>query len=216
MTPLAEFNIHSDAFAAARLFALTSPDPSSTMPPSPAHMAMHTDHLPSPPFLQPYPEKLSKMLKLSLVPLDITMRHVLHEESYLKAVQPLQQQHSPLATWVSAFVAPVFKRSIDRTISLHDPLAIQYALTSAEDWTVSEEQDIRVEASGQWSRGAFIVDRRGGAKKKRGAERGDIGDWLDIDKGNRIRVIKESPGDGANKFGDEMVEKIFGVELSRQ
>jgi len=171
MTPLAEFNIHSDAFAAARLFALTSPDPSSTMPPSPAHMAMHTDHLPSPPFLQPYPEKLSKMLKLSLVPLDITMRHVLHEESYLKAVQPLQQQHSPLATWVSAFVAPVFKRSIDRTISLHDPLAIQYALTSAEDWTVSEEQDIRVEASGQWSRGAFIVDRRGGAKKKRGAER---------------------------------------------
>lgn len=143
------------------------------------------------------------------------MRHVLHEESYHKAVQPLKQRNSPLATWVSAFVAPVFKRSVDRTISLHDPLAIYYALTSTDDWTVTEEQDIRVEASGQWSRGAFIVDRRGRAKKKRGAERGDIGDWLDIDKGNKVRVVKESPGDGANTFGDEMVRKILGVELPK-
>jgi len=167
--------------------------------------------------LTPYPEKLSKRLKLNLVPLDITMRHLLREASYLEAVASLQEKKSPLATWVSAFVAPVFKRSLDRTISLHDPLAVYYALTSEDGWHLTEEQDIRVEASGQWSRGAFIVDRRGRAKKKRGSERGDIGGWLDIEKGNMVIVVKESPGDGANdEFGNELVERIFGVALKKK
>ena len=186
------------------------------MPQTPAHLALHTTDPPSPPFLAPYPDKLSRRLKLSLVPLDITTRHVLHEESYLQAVQSLQAKNSPLAAWVSAFVAPVFKRSLDRTLSLHDPLAVYYALTTEADWQVTEEQDIRVEASGQWTRGACIVDRRGRAKKKRGSERGDIGDWLDVDKGNRVRVVKESPGSGVDTFGDEMIERIFGVKTGGQ
>jgi hypothetical protein len=60
MTPGAEFNTYADSVAAARVFALTSPNPSTTMPP-----VLHgkKGHLPA------YPEKLPKQLKLKLFPL---------------------------------------------------------------------------------------------------------------------------------------------------
>lgn len=52
ITPLAGFNIYADPIAAARLFALTSRDPSSTMPLSPLGSL-------SPTILSPYPPKRS-------------------------------------------------------------------------------------------------------------------------------------------------------------
>lgn len=52
ITPLAEFNFYADPIAAARLFALTSRDPSSTMPLSPLGSL-------SPTILSPYPPKRS-------------------------------------------------------------------------------------------------------------------------------------------------------------
>jgi hypothetical protein len=54
---LLEFNIYADPIAAARVFALTSPNPRSTTPP-----ASYCD-------LPPYPTKLSRQLRLVLYPL---------------------------------------------------------------------------------------------------------------------------------------------------
>lgn len=62
MTPGAEFNTYADSVAAARVFALTSPNPSTTMPPK----LKGEGQLPA------YPEKLPKQLKLKLFPLGKT------------------------------------------------------------------------------------------------------------------------------------------------
>ncbi len=75
MTPVAEFNTYADTIAAARVFALTSPYPASTMPPvppTPAGRATTEGDAPPPPFLGPYPENLSRRLKLTLFPLGMT------------------------------------------------------------------------------------------------------------------------------------------------
>jgi hypothetical protein len=61
MTPGAEFNTYADSVASARVFALTSQNPRMTMPPV---LQGHTKEQ-----LPPYPEKLSKQLKIKLFPL---------------------------------------------------------------------------------------------------------------------------------------------------
>jgi inosine-uridine nucleoside N-ribohydrolase len=61
MTPGAEFNTYADSVAAARVFALTSPHPATTMPLTP--LGNQVD------FLRPYPKTLSRQLKLTLFPL---------------------------------------------------------------------------------------------------------------------------------------------------
>ena len=61
MTPGAEFNTYADSVAAARVFALTSPNPSTTLPP-----ILHGKrNLPA------YPKTLSKRLTLKLFPLGM-------------------------------------------------------------------------------------------------------------------------------------------------
>jgi hypothetical protein len=62
MTPVAEFNVFADSVAAARLLALTSPNPRSTMPPI---------HSASKPDLPEYPARLSRQLRLIMVPLGM-------------------------------------------------------------------------------------------------------------------------------------------------
>ena len=59
MTPGAEFNTYADSVASARVFALTNPNPRTTMPPTLSGKGQ----------LPPYPEKLSRPLKLKLFPL---------------------------------------------------------------------------------------------------------------------------------------------------
>jgi hypothetical protein len=69
MTPGAEFNTYADSVASARVFALTSPNPQTTMPPT---LSGHKkEQLPA------YPEKLSRPLKLKLFPLG-TYSHLSH------------------------------------------------------------------------------------------------------------------------------------------
>lgn len=63
MTPGAEFNTYADSVASARVFALTSQNPRFTMPPV---LKGHTKEQ-----LPPYPEKLSRQLKLKLFPLGM-------------------------------------------------------------------------------------------------------------------------------------------------
>ena len=59
MTPVAEFNTFADSYAAARVYALTSPTPKTTLPPIPPAPPGKTEGTAPPPFLDPYPENLS-------------------------------------------------------------------------------------------------------------------------------------------------------------
>lgn len=69
VTPTAEFNFHADSVAAARVFALTSKIPSSTMPQIPQRPDDKISASISCAFLGPYPPSVSKQLDLTLFPL---------------------------------------------------------------------------------------------------------------------------------------------------
>ncbi|KAF2189787.1 nucleoside hydrolase [Zopfia rhizophila CBS 207.26] len=214
MTPGAEFNTYADSVAAARVFALTSPNPHTTMPPT----------LPGKGQLQAYPEKLSRRLKLKLFPLDITGRHLLPQSLFKSHTSTLSA--SPLTTWTTAFLTSTYQKVFSIRpeqdpnalgVELHDPLTIWYCLTSnspssGSGWRFVEE-DIRVESSGQWTRGVCVVDRRGRATKEREGEvggevPGDTGNWLDRRCGNRIERCVGSPG--VDVFAGLWLDRVFG------
>ncbi|KAL4786120.1 Inosine/uridine-preferring nucleoside hydrolase domain-containing protein [Aspergillus varians] len=185
VTPVAEFNAYADAFAAARVYALSSPSPKSSLPITKSLLEL--------------PPNLSRQLTVRIFPLDITHRHGINKGQFRKATTPLVEAGSPLAEWVTAFMAHTFA-TLERLhtehvgdaaeLSLHDPVCVWYALT-AEDpgWKPSESspEDIRVETTGQWTRGACIIDRR--ARHRIDGEEessSDHGLWLSQRAGNRI------------------------------
>ncbi|PMD48636.1 nucleoside hydrolase [Hyaloscypha variabilis F] len=235
ITPVAEFNTYADAVATARVFALTSPNPSSTMPPLPLKLST----------LNPYPRQLSRPLKLTLFPLDVTTPHTLQRSQVSAKLDPLIRDGSPLAEWTSAFVHKTLdkmesltRKQADPGLELHDPLTIWYMLTrSAPSWMLAPKapEDIRIETAGQWTRGMHIIDRRN--RKKGGVSQqvkspgavdisdpmdsltiatayddddapGDNGGWLSLVKGNRINRIISSPGEAV--FGKYLLERVFG------
>ncbi|EKD15830.1 uncharacterized protein L3040_003314 [Drepanopeziza brunnea f. sp. 'multigermtubi'] len=238
ITPVAEFNTFADAVASARVFALTSQIPASTMPPVPKGIQS----------LPPYPKNLSRQLNLTLFPLDVTTPHALHRSLVSAKLNPLIKAGSPLAEWTSAFVHKTLDNIESRTVKqadpgleLHDPLCIWYMLTrSAPSWMSAPKapEDIRIEVSGQWTRGMHLVDRRQRKKGKASSQKiknpgaidimnpmetltpthpdeskdedapGDHHSWLHPDKGNRINRIVSSPGEDA--FGPYLLERIFG------
>lgn len=224
-TPVAEFNCYADAVAAARVYALTSPNPSSTMPPIPESLST----------LGPYPKKLSRKLNLTLCPLDITTPHLLNKSYFLEAVQPHLEAGSPLATWASHFMRGAFSKiesmeasGIEAALSLHDPLTVWYCLgVNTPGWTLTPKpEDIRVETSGQWTRGMHVVDKRD--RVKPGALSAEISEdteidpnivtvdevpgddhgWLSIRRGNRINRVIGTPGE--HVFKEELMKRIFG------
>ena len=225
ITPVAEFNCYADAVAAARVFALTSPTPSSTMPPVPPHVAS----------LGPYPEKLSRRLPLTLFPLDITTPHLLNKGYFLEAIEPLVAKGSPLARWCETFLVGTFKKiesilgdGSEPGLSLHDPLCIWYMLLRDDPaWgAVAKPEDIRIETSGQWTRGMHILDRR--MRDKPGERQdsqtvhtddpmddlrldevpGDTMGWLSAHKGNRVNRVIASPGE--ETFAPFLMGRLFG------
>lgn len=209
VTPVGEFNAYADAVAAARVYALTSPMPASTLPPT------RSEKLP------PYPAKLSKQLTLRLFPLDITLRHNMTRGQFRQTVTPLLEAGSPLAEWVSAFMAHTF-RTLESlhvghegdaaSLSLHDPVCVWYALTADDKrWTPSSNspEDIRIESSGQWTRGMCVVDRRNRHRiDSEVASSNDHGHWLSTRAGNRIWRVDGSPVE--HDFGDVLMQRIFG------
>ncbi|KAH0251582.1 nucleoside hydrolase, partial [Aureobasidium melanogenum] len=129
VTPVAEFNTYADSIATARVYALTSPTPNSTIPPSPPALPGSQ----SLPHLAPYPAKLSRQLKLTVFPLDITTPHKITRGQVKQTIQPLIEAGSPLAEWTAAFLNSTFDKveSLMEGISgdsvgleLHDPLCI--------------------------------------------------------------------------------------------
>ncbi|KAF2813312.1 nucleoside hydrolase [Mytilinidion resinicola] len=209
MTPGAEFNTYADSVAAARIFALTSTHPRMTMPPTPPG---NQDAL-----LAPYPTKLSRQLKLTLFPLDITTPHALTRGTFtahtLPLLAPSSPQNtppltspSPLATWTAAFLAPTFAKiaSLDaaaRTappdavaLQLHDPCCVWYAMAAAPSVEFpAVVKDVRVETAGQWTRGFCVVDGRG---RQRMEEEDDGGD-----EEGEVEVEKEVVGDHGRWLG---------------
>lgn len=206
VTPVAEFNQYACAYSAARVYALTSPSPVSTMPPCKK--------------MKPYPTNLSRKLNLTAFPLDITTFHLLSLATFDKVTTALGERGSPLAQWMKHFVTVTFehmqeiyaeKRAQDVEISLHDPLCVWYVLTGhKEGWKFEENKDVRVEAVGQWTRGMSIVDRRSKKKEEsleQPVKEHDRGVWLHSGHGNRVRIAVKSPD--METFGEKMMEQIF-------
>lgn len=208
VTPMGEFNAYADAVAAARIFALTSPTPHTTIP------ITKSDRL------LPYPEKLSRQLTLRLFPLDITLRHGLVKGQFRKTMAPLLEGGSPLAEWVDAFMGHTFN-TLERLhpghvgdaaeLSLHDPVCVWYALTSQDpEWVYSANspEDIRIDSLGQWTRGMCVIDRRNRHRIEGDEESSsDHGLWLSGRAGNRIWRMDGSPAE--KNFGDIILQRIF-------
>ncbi|MCJ1271092.1 hypothetical protein MMC22_010991 [Lobaria immixta] len=218
ITPLAEFNFYADPVAAARIFALTSHEPSSTMPLTPLGSL-------SPSTLPPYPPKEEvglERLPVLLFTLDLAQQHSVRRGEFKAKVNPLMKNGSPLAEWTNAFMDPIFDKLDPQqeqnpsnvSCYMPDPLCAWYAITTKSalgKWVFSEYEDIRVETSGQWARGACCIDRRGWPKRD-GLEESavDEGRWLSSAAGNSIQRCIGTPGLGA--LAPFMLETIFGAD----
>jgi hypothetical protein len=84
-------------------------------------------------------------------------------------------------------------------------------------WTLApaSPEDIRLETSGQWTRGMCVVDKRSRRKRENPADgeelaevAGDTGTWLHVRAGNRIRRMVSSPGPAA-MFGAILWQQVF-------
>ena len=220
ITPVGEFNCIADALAAARVYALTSPNPSSTMPP-----------VIEPSTLPPYPEKGEvgdRRLNVTMFPLDITSPHTLRRDEAEAKTKPLIGKDSPLAEWVGAFLSATFQKTESlhhgqeggsTSMQLHDVVCIWYALTSStrpESWQMKRGEDIRVETQGQWTRGMCVVDRRDRKMLDNddgeSQDSGDTGGWLSILRGNRVNRCVGTPGTRA--LAPLLLDTIFGQSRS--
>ncbi|GMF72825.1 unnamed protein product [Aspergillus oryzae] len=191
---------------AARVYALTSPSPKTTIPTNSS--------------LPDYPTNLSKQLTLRIFPLDITLRHGVSRGQFRKAVTPHLEKGSPLAEWVSAFMAHTFhtveklhtgRVGDDVELSLHDPVCVWYAITAEDEkWkpSATSPEDIRIETTGQWTRGLCVVDRRNRHRIEGDEEHSsDHGLWLSSRAGNRVWRMDASPVE--DNFGAVLLERLF-------
>lgn len=230
VTPVAEFNCYADPVAAARVYALTSPMPKSTMPPQP-HKIPDGMHV-----LPPYPEKLSRQLNLTLCPLDITTPHQVTRSEYTERIKPLLDAGSPLAIWTAHFMDGCLRKCESMEgegagFCLHDPFTVWYMLLHDDPvWkTPAQPEDIRVETAGHWTKGMHVVDRRG-KKDDSGetvtaseplkpepqtedelvleGEHVDHQNWRNPRGGNRVKRIISSPGFDA--FKDFWMDRVYG------
>lgn len=177
------------------------------MPPVPPAPAGSKEGSHPPPHLAPYPDKLSRRLKVILFPLDITERHVLTRGDFKATLTPHLNAGSPLADWTNAFMSATFEKveslhpeasGDDVSLQLHDPLCVWYCMAAYDEgWKLNVGEDIRVETSGQWTRGMCVVDRRSRRRREDGDEGdvpGDHGNWLHGGAGNRLQRCVGSPG----------------------
>ncbi|ODQ49722.1 nucleoside hydrolase [Saitoella complicata NRRL Y-17804] len=194
VTPGGEFNVLADAEASAIVYALTSKQPHTCLPP---HL------LP----LSPLP----KPLKLTLFPLDITNQHMM---PYKRFKEEIQDKQGPLGKWVKGFMETTYNTikslyTIDELarfgdrwgLEMHDPSCMYYLLALSQNpqlpqWTFKIE-DCRVETEGHFTRGVCVVDDRGRQRIAEGIEDGgsDSGNWLGWEAGTRVRVCTGTSGE---------------------
>lgn len=158
---------------------------------------------------------------MTLFPLDVTNYHLLSRGQFRQFTEPLIKSKSPLAEWITAFMDSTFnmlETLVDISgdavsLQLHDPLCVWYCMTKNEKWKLIVDEDLRVETSGQWTRGMCVVDKR--PRKKRedmdeGEKPSDTGNWLSARAGNRLRRCIASPGQ--DLFGPFLMKRVFGQE----
>lgn len=139
---------------------------------------------------------------------------------FRQIITPLLESGSPLAEWVSAFMAHTF-RTLERLhpghvgdaadLSLHDPVCVWYAMTAEDDgWkpSATSPEDIRIETTGQWTRGLCVVDRRNRHRIEADEESAsDHGLWLSLRAGNRVLRMDGSPVE--DTFGEVLLQRLF-------
>lgn len=220
VTPYAEFNVFSDAVAAARVFELTSIQAEVS-------------------------KKVPKKLDLTLFPLDITSEHWLLETDYINLLKSkghltekedgthlLAENGSPLLEWTHVWLNTTFntmkaiygydamtaeevKAAKPVSLEMHDPLALYYGLTLGHDdhdhqtsgWTIEKDVDIRVETSGEYTMGMTVNDSRQKPKRNEPVHN-DHGTWLSTAHGNRLNLAVKSPYDGPH-FGKLLLNILF-------
>ncbi|CAH0027251.1 unnamed protein product [Clonostachys rhizophaga] len=151
-------------------------------------------------------------------------------QSYFEQqIKPHVEAGSHLALWTSFFIMATFDQitSLQVTekepeLSLHDPLTIWYAMTRDQGvWeSTAKPEDLRVETTGEWTRGMHVVDKRnrkiaddGSTPTGVSSEAADniLGDdmgWLNPNKGNRINRLVKSPG--VDVFREHWIQRVFG------
>jgi hypothetical protein len=83
-------------------------------------------------------------------------------------------------------------------------------MTHDQPWKFESSTDVRVETSGDYTRGSTITDRRGFKKTAVGeVNAADTQLWLDTNSGNRVTIATESPGDTLKKFGEILLGQIL-------
>ncbi|KAI0550353.1 putative nucleoside hydrolase [Xylaria curta] len=219
--PIADFNTYADSVAAARIYALTSPKPHATMPPTTPSPPNQKEGV-SPPLLLPsYPESLSKQLNITLFPLDITDKHVITRGELEASLKPQQAAKSPLAEWVLAFMSSSFAKveSLNPDVSgdalslqLHDPMTIWYCMDDENpNWNIIEGEDLRVETTGQWTKGMLVtsnINRKQKHDDDASEAPGNTDDWLTSGTGNRLNRCVGSPGQDI--FSQLLLKRVFG------
>ncbi len=185
--------------------------------------------------LPPYPAKLSRRLKLTLFPLDITTPHLLTRTFFSERIKPFVDAGSPLAQWTSHFLGRTFDKIVamegdvgEPGLSCTTPMTVWYMLTRDDPaWKAPAKlEDIRIETVGHWTRGMHVLDRRVRTKPGEAAAEildaegaeveiltmdevpGDTMGWLSVNKGNRIRRIVGSPGEDV--FAEYLMKRVFG------
>lgn len=172
------------------------------------------------PILPTYPITLSKQLKIKLVSLDLTRSHNLTRGQFRQKITPIATAGSPLAEWTTAILEHTFSKldslhpgheGDTASLSLHDPVCVWYALIpDSWQWELSLDSplDLRVETTGQWTRGMCVIDRRN--RRHRDHDDPDISDnglWLGNRSGNRIDWVVGTPG--PDLFGKYLMERLF-------
>lgn len=175
-----------------------------------------------------------------MAPLDLTHTQNFTPTAFRAAITPHLQRSSPLAELVSTVVEHTFSTirelklarheatSAEEEMSLHDPVCVWYVLTGGSETWRWQERDVRVETTGQWTRGATVVDRRlvgrvdadvvdkvvvegeeeedeiAVAAEEQEEPEDDRGGWRA--GGNRVGVLERGPD---RLLSDELLRRVF-------
>ncbi|KAL6690001.1 putative nucleoside hydrolase [Trichoderma pleuroticola] len=185
VTPVAEFSTYVDRVAAARLYALISSVPASTIPPASEDLA----NLPS----------------------FLGSTYVLNEriKPFIDAGSPLALWVAHCINGAIDSVAAMVGDTVETGFLLHDVGTVWYAIMPNDPAgeIPGMPEDIRIETAGQAvlvGSGSKLVDDGNFITSEEGL--GDPMGWLSHTWGNRLNLITSSPAGGVF---DIWMEKVF-------